>query len=171
MAGRLDKLCVNLQKIVAGHILPPKVIFSHIFGTSVVRSKHLSSQAGSKSSDEEDSLEDGFSELESSQETNCTEGDDERVTQENTEESVSELEVSEDECENAESEDETRSTSDVKKNDLSDLFKAISETPRASLNSTLDKWIQEEKSLERTQVSFALLSLRKFKQYPKALQV
>ncbi|KAJ0978979.1 hypothetical protein J5N97_014453 [Dioscorea zingiberensis] len=57
-----------------------------------------------------------------------------------------------------------------KKNATSPLFKILMEAPRLSMNSALDKWVEEGNPLGRGEISIVMLNLRKWKFYGKALQ-
>lgn len=51
------------------------------------------------------------------------------------------------------------------------LINNLIETPRTSINSALDKWVSDGKSLGRSQISMVLFTLRKRRLWGKALQV
>ncbi|XP_042469427.1 pentatricopeptide repeat-containing protein At1g80270, mitochondrial-like [Zingiber officinale] len=141
----------------------------------VLWSRYLSSKAGANSGDKEDDLEDGFSDLEvplesvDSVDGSCKEDD---------EELISEGELSEEYDESAVSSldlvDVEASEGGAKKERLrlshSPIFQIIMDTPRNSLTRTLDKYVEEGKSLGRDEISLAVYNLRKRRVYPMALQ-
>ncbi|XWS57162.1 hypothetical protein CRYUN_Cryun09bG0149300 [Craigia yunnanensis] len=139
----------------------------------------LSSQAGAESSEEENDLEDGFSELETPANAETKEnhiardetkdglvvdrelaGDEEDVE----ETASNELELLEVETDPSDKRSSTRRTT-------SELFKAIISAPGHSVNKVLDKWLEEGKDLSRAEISVAMLNLRKRRMYGKALQL
>ena len=141
---------------------------------SFLWSRNLSSQAGAKSSDGEDELEDGFSDLETHPESDKIEDVvDKEDVDVSSEGDVSELEL-DGTAESVLSEDETE-LSDEKKaarsNIASALFRTFMETPRVAINSALDKWVSEGKPLGRADISLVMLDLRRRRFYGKALQV
>lgn len=139
----------------------------------------FSSQAGAKSSGEEDDLEDGFSELEtpSSPEAN----QDSNIQDENDDELISEPEVSDDDVDGEEPSQNELELLDIdinpsekrasKRRAQSKLFDAILSAPGLSVHSALDKWVEEGNDFSRAEVSLAMLNLRKRKMFGRALQV
>ncbi|XP_074567867.1 pentatricopeptide repeat-containing protein At1g80270, mitochondrial-like [Curcuma longa] len=141
---------------------------------SFLWSRYLSSQAGANSSDWENDLEDGFSDLEvppgsaDSVDGSGKEDDEELISE------VGELE------EYDETEESSLDPGDVEGNQdgvkkgsrrpYSQLFKIITETPRRSVTSALDKYVEEGKPLRRAEISLALNNLRKRRLYSMALQ-
>lgn len=128
----------------------------------------LSSSAGTKSDQEEDDdLEDGFSELENSK------SGQESTTSSSDESDVDEGKLSADEEEELELDltetDDSRKTLEKKQ---SELFKAIVSAGGLSVGSALDKWVEEEgNEISRTDVAKAMLQLRRRRMYGRALQV
>ncbi|KAG6521427.1 hypothetical protein ZIOFF_018546 [Zingiber officinale] len=110
----------------------------------VLWSRYLSSQAGANSGGKEDDLEDGFSDLEIPLESADW---------------VYDVEANE---------------AGAKKERLrlshSPIFELIIETPRNSLTSALDKYVEEGKPLGRGEISIAMLNMRKRLLYSRALQ-
>ncbi|CAL9777344.1 unnamed protein product [Musa acuminata subsp. burmannicoides] len=141
---------------------------------SFVWSRNLSSQVGQKSTDKEDDLEDGFSDLEeppeSAEVNNGSDKEDKEL--------MSEGELSEESDEAADNSlgllDVESTSSEVKgprrRTLYSPLFKAIMDSPRQSLTSALNKWAEEGKPLGREEISSAMLNLRKRRLYVTALQ-
>lgn len=137
----------------------------------------LSSEAGAKSSGEEDDLEDGFSELETPASTDTAQ----RINaeDENEDELISEPEISDVDAEPSQNELELSDTEDdpsrrrpSRKGTASALFKAIMATsPGVSVNNVLDKWVEEGNELSRTEISMAIFNFRKYRMYGRALQV
>lgn len=133
--------------------------------------RYLSSQAGANSSDRVNDLEDGFS----GQEVPPGSADSvDSSGKEDDEELISDGGESEEYDEAAESSldlgDVEANKGGVKKGD-SRLFKIITETPRRSLISALDKYVEEGKPLGRGEISLALYNLRRRRRYSMALQV
>ncbi|KAL8215384.1 hypothetical protein R6Q57_004833 [Mikania cordata] len=126
---------------------------------------HYSSLAGTKSSGEEgDDLVDGFSELEDSttdeiQEKNAEDESDDGM--------VSESELSEDEDNEATVLEKTR----LPKQAFSVLFKVIMDSSVGSVQKALDKWLEKGEKVSRSDVSVAMLELRKRRMYDKAMQL
>lgn len=142
---------------------------------SFVWSRNLSSQVGQKSTDKEDDLEDGFSDLEEPPESaEVNDGSDKE-----DKELMSEGELSEESDEAADNSlgllDVESTSSEVKgprrRTLYSPLFKTIMDSPRQSLTSALNKWAEEGKPLGREEISSAMLNLRKRRLYVTALQV
>ncbi|XP_009414214.2 pentatricopeptide repeat-containing protein At1g80270, mitochondrial [Musa acuminata AAA Group] len=141
---------------------------------SFVWSRNLSSQVGQKSSDKEDDLEDGFSDLEeppeSAEVNNGSDKEDKEL--------MSEGELSEESDEAADNSlgllAVESTSSEVKgpqrRTLYSPLFKTIMDSPRQSLTSALNKWAEEGKPLGREEISSAMLNLRKRRLYVTALQ-
>lgn len=135
----------------------------------------FSSQAGAKSGgEEEDDLEDGFSELETPEETVTTL--EEHVEDDST--SASESDLSSDEnIEEAletelmgDTEVDSAKTGSKKKGGVTALFKLILEEAGPSISDALDKYIADGKELSRSEIYATLLSLRRRKLFGKALQ-
>lgn len=147
------------------------------FPNSFFSTRNLSSGAGTKSDNAEGGEEEeGFSDLDLHPETIESadkiiedsgdlniEGD---VSEEEIDETVaSELGLSDDESESNGDKKETR------KSNTSPLFELLIETPRQSTAAALNKWVNEGKPLGRTEISLAVLNLRKIRHYAKALQL
>ncbi|KAI3525933.1 hypothetical protein L1887_05069 [Cichorium endivia] len=123
-------------------------------------SKHAySSMAGTKNSGEEedDDLEDGFSELE-----------EQAVEDEGDDESISEIELSDNEMEVL-SPEITKSRQ--QKRAYSEIFKVLMDSPLQPVEKTLDKWVENGESVNRADVSLAMLEFRRRRMYAKALQL
>lgn len=130
----------------------------------------LSSQAGAETSESEDDLEDGFSELQTS------------ATADATGELVFEPELSEDDTDVVEESSQNplelldTETYSGEKTSLgkrvpSELFNAINAAPGVPIHSILDNWFAKGKDLDRAEISLAMLDLRKRRLYVRALQV
>lgn len=173
-------ICESPQ-VISGRCLSAKR-FYHTTHPSLKFSmgKHgLSSQAGAKSSDEEDDLDDGFSELETPvsadamQESNADDGDKDEL--------ISEPDLSDVDDDVDEPPQNELGLSDIetdiiekkspRKRTTSELFKAIMDASGLSVNSALDKWVAEGKELGRAEISLAMLNLRKRRMYGRALQL
>ncbi|KAL4273360.1 hypothetical protein GQ457_13G010970 [Hibiscus cannabinus] len=136
----------------------------------------LSSQAGAESSEEEDDFEDGFSELETP--ANAETKADHIVKDETEDVLDSDKELSSDfeetasnELELLETETDVRDKKSSSRRTTSELFKAIISAPGISIYKALDKWVEEGNSISRTEVSSAILNLRKRRMYGRALQL
>lgn len=137
-------------------------------------SQRFCSHAGVKSSDREDELEDGFSDLEIPPETNNIA----KAVEGEVNDYVSAGEISDGEAEITTGNslglsDTELDPSEVKasgKSSTSPLLKILTETPRQSLISALDKWVEEGNPIERAEISIAIVTLRKRRHYGKALQ-
>ncbi|XP_039128616.1 LOW QUALITY PROTEIN: pentatricopeptide repeat-containing protein At1g80270, mitochondrial-like [Dioscorea cayenensis subsp. rotundata] len=141
---------------------------------SILGTRSLSSHAGAKSSDSENDVEEGFSDLELAPETDKV-GD----SSDDLEDGLSEDELSvEGKDEGADhalglldaAKDTNVEKALNKKIGTSPLFKILMEAPRLSINSALDKWVEEGNALGRSEISTVILNLRKWKLYGKALQ-
>ncbi|KAK4727098.1 hypothetical protein R3W88_032015 [Solanum pinnatisectum] len=137
--------------------------------------RSFSSQAGTKSSGEEDSSsDDGFSELESSSAT-------EAIQEVNkVDESVSEHELSDEDLDGEDVEAPQELLSDTEaeinkrkspRNGVSSaLFNAIMAAPALPVSKIMDKWV-EENNVTRVEVAAAMLNFRKRRMYGKAVQL
>ncbi|PKU84128.1 pentatricopeptide repeat-containing protein At1g80270, mitochondrial [Dendrobium catenatum] len=136
----------------------------------LVWGRNLSSQVGPKSSDKEDDLEDGFSDLEVPPEIEKIE----ELAEKNDDELVSEADSAEEDVDEADKGSLAFSDTDekelAKKSRSSPVFKIIMEATRLSLTSALDQWVEAGNPLGRGEISLALLNLRKRRWYGKALQ-
>ncbi|CAA7042343.1 unnamed protein product [Microthlaspi erraticum] len=131
--------------------------------SSMMMSKRaLSSNAGTKS-DQEDDLEDGFSELENAKETSSSSSDDDSEDDE-TKLSADE---EEEELDLIETDDGIKT---VQKKP-SELFNTIVSAAGLSIGSALDKYVEEGNEINRFEVSKAILQLRKRRMYGRALQM
>ncbi|KAI3444323.1 hypothetical protein Pfo_000988 [Paulownia fortunei] len=138
----------------------------------------FSSQAGAKSSGEDDDgLEDGFSELETpldvaQEATSGDENDDDDL--------ISRSELSEEEgiVDDIQNELEAFGTETAvgEKNSprtraSSRMTKAILAAPASSVRTVLDKWVEEGNEVTQTEVSITMLHLRKRRIFGKALEL
>ncbi|KAJ0041042.1 hypothetical protein Pint_27516 [Pistacia integerrima] len=138
----------------------------------------LSSLAGTKSSGEEDDLEEGFSELETPASEAVQENN---VEVENDDGLISEPELSGDnediedpiqsDLESFDTESDPTKKTSRKNRSFSELFKTILAAPGLSISSALDKFVEEGKDLSREEISMAMLNLRKRRMYGRALQL
>lgn len=111
--------------------------------------RSLSSDAGARSSGEEDDLESIETSLHSEEELSCDEGDIEGA----------ELELL----------SEAGKTPGSRRS--SELFKAIVSVSGLSVATAIDKWVEEGKEINRTEIANAMLQLRRRRMYGRALQV
>ena len=145
----------NCQKACC-HRNPKLPAFLLSFSSShFALSRSFSSQAGANSGNKDDALEDGFSDLEVPPEADTSEdSSDEDATDE-----VGLPDV-----------DAAAKPEEYMKRDSS-LLKAMIETPRHEVTKALEKWANDGNSLDRGELFFVLLSLRRRKWFDKALQV
>ncbi|XP_020235951.1 pentatricopeptide repeat-containing protein At1g80270, mitochondrial [Cajanus cajan] len=120
-----------------------------------VTRRELSSQAGASSTkdDDDDDLEGELSELE--------------VHGSNDE---SDADLSDSKEDGGTEIDPTKKRSQGRRTD-SELFKAILYAPGLSVDSALDKWVEEGKEISRKEISLAVRNLRNRKMYGRALQL
>ncbi|XP_044509259.1 pentatricopeptide repeat-containing protein At1g80270, mitochondrial-like [Mangifera indica] len=138
----------------------------------------FSSQASTKSSGEEDDLEEGFSELETPFSEAVHESN---VEDENVDKLISEPGLSDDnddikdpdqsDLESLDIESDPAKKNLRKNRMFSELFKTIIAAPGLSIKSALDKFVEEGKDLNHAEISVAMLNLRKRKMYRRALQL
>lgn len=122
----------------------------------------FSSQAGATDSgQEEDDLDDGFSELESSP-VSLGEAD----VEVNKDELISESELSDEDSDELDLYDEKESAD--KRSSLS-LFKAVMNS--SSVEKFMDKWIEDGNELLKGDINFVMYNLRKRRMYGRALQL
>ncbi|XP_050228727.1 pentatricopeptide repeat-containing protein At1g80270, mitochondrial-like [Mercurialis annua] len=146
---------------------------SNVCPSLYVARRSLSSQAGAESSESDDDLQDGFSELEAPavEESNSAGA--------NEEELVSEPELDEDVDDNEPShalemldnEADLVGKTTMRKRVSSELFKTIISSQSVPLNTILDKWVEEGNALGRSELSTTMLNLRKRRMYGRALQL
>ncbi|KAI3830262.1 hypothetical protein L1987_04399 [Smallanthus sonchifolius] len=126
---------------------------------------HYSSMAGTKSSGEEDDdLMDGFSELE---DATTDEVQEKNVEDEGDDGTVSEPEPPEDEDDDTIAPKKTHQP----KRAFSVLFKVIMDSRVGHVQKALDKWLEKGEKISRSDISVALIELRKRRMYDKALQM
>lgn len=161
--------------VVGGCILAkPYSVEPTISARSFLWSRNLSSQAGTDSSDGEDELEDGFSDLETPPESDKVDDVVEKDADVSPEGEISEEEL-DDTAEGGLglSDVDTESSgekAESKRSVVLPLIKILTESPRGSINTALDKWVNEGKSLGRSEISTVLVTLRKRRFWGKALQ-
>ncbi|GMY19522.1 pentatricopeptide repeat-containing protein At1g80270, mitochondrial-like [Fagus crenata] len=139
----------------------------------------FSSQAGAKSSGEDDDLEDEFSELETpssaqaKQTSNVAdESDGELISEpELSDEDVDVEEPSQNELELSDAETDPVEKKSSRRRAQSELFNAIMASPGLSIHSALDKWVEEGNNVSRPEILLAMLNLRKRRMYGRALQL
>ncbi|KAK1318108.1 Pentatricopeptide repeat-containing protein [Acorus calamus] len=165
-------------EILVGSCLLPRGLS---VGTSMTKkffvgSRDLSSHAGKKTTDE---IEEGFSDLGNSfiadieaENDAGQEKDEELMSGEHADElpgeaSDHELPFSDSESVGTDKEKQMQN----RISDTSPLFEIILETPRQSVKSAIDKWVQEGNSLERTEYYIISSNLRRRRFYGKALEL
>ncbi|XP_062111956.1 pentatricopeptide repeat-containing protein At1g80270, mitochondrial-like [Humulus lupulus] len=139
--------------------------------------RSLSSQAGAKSNGEEYDLEDGFSELETTdgakavRDTNVGDNcEDELISEPDLSDNEDHAEPSKDELEISDTEADFSEKAPYRKRVTSALFKAIVAAPGLSVSAALDKWVEEGDEIDRGEISLTMLNLRKLQMYGRALQ-
>ncbi|KDP29250.1 hypothetical protein JCGZ_16639 [Jatropha curcas] len=186
-----SRVCCAKSEIYSGHsegnittsespqVVYERCLFYHtanVWSNISMGKRSLSSEAGSKSNESDTDLDDGFSELETpaSVGSNAVDG--------NADELVSEPELSDnddDEEIGEHSQNETgcldtiatsAQKTKIDKRVTPELAKTIIAAPGA-IHGVLDKWVEEGKSLDRAEISLAMLNLRKRRMYVKALQL
>lgn len=140
----------------------------------------FSSHAGMKTSDDEDDLEDGFSELETAASANEVQASKAPCESDNGLTSESEISDadSDDEVSGLKNELELSDTvaegSKKKlepKRDCIRLLKTIMNAPGLSIKSVLDKWVEDGNEVDKSDIMILNSNLRKRKMYGRALQV
>ncbi|CAA3018831.1 Hypothetical predicted protein [Olea europaea subsp. europaea] len=139
-----------------------------------------SSQADSKNGEEDEDLEEGFSELEGPtvsgailEDNAGDENDDELIScPELSEEESSDdgIQGTQNELEVIDNETDVAEKLSSRKMGTSALARAILDAPASSLGKFLDKWVAEGNEATRLEVLSAMLTLRKRRLYGKALQ-
>lgn len=142
---------------------------------------HLSSHTGMKSSeDQDDDLEDGFSELETPASADETQA--RSAPCESNDELISDSELSDggsdDEVAGLKKEleltdiDAKRSKKKIEQKITSDqLLNAVISAPGLSIKSVLDKWVEDGNEVNKSDISMINFNLRRRKMYGRALQV
>lgn len=137
----------------------------------------FSSQAGTKSSGEEDdSLEDGFSELETSVASKVVQEDSANGDESSSEAELSSEDVAngeegpEDELDLSDTETDTGKKSGGKV-EFRKLIKAVITAPALSIHKVMTKWVEDGNELSRPLIAVTMINLRKSRMYSKALQV
>lgn len=141
---------------------------------------HFSSHAGMKSSEDDDDLEDGFSELETTASANEIqssktpgESDNELISESGISDGDSDDEVSglKDELELSDAAAEGSKKKIEPKKDFVRLLKAIMNAPGLSIKSVLDKWVKDGNEVNKSDIIILNSNLRRRKMYGRALQV
>ncbi|CAI8613841.1 unnamed protein product [Vicia faba] len=137
--------------------------------------REFSSEAGASNpkDEEDDDLEEGFSELETpvGEESEKLLSSDTELSDESDE---LDIEEPHNELELPLSHDEDVISTEKKlsrRKAESELFKAIMEAPGLSIHKVLDKWVEEGNEMSREEISLAMVNLRKRKMYGRALQL
>ncbi|KAM7524424.1 hypothetical protein LguiA_014326 [Lonicera macranthoides] len=142
----------------------------------------FSSQAGTKSSGEEDDdLEDGFSELEAPASSEVTqnstgeaENDDELISEPDLsgeEENDDDVEEPQNEMELSDTETGASEKISRQRKDSLALFKNIMAAPGLSVHDVMDRWVEEGNEVTRPEIAQVMLNLRKRRMYGRALQL
>ncbi|XP_072976393.1 pentatricopeptide repeat-containing protein At1g80270, mitochondrial-like [Typha angustifolia] len=129
-------------------------------------SRNLSSQTSTTSSDEED----GFSDLDIPPEAENVKDEELMPEGELSEEGSEEAVDNSIDFLDAEVDSKSEKNRLRKRSSVSSVLTIIQEAPRHAMAEALDKWVEEGNKLGRDEAFVALLNLRKWKLYPKALQ-
>ncbi|KAM0981398.1 hypothetical protein TB1_013753 [Malus domestica] len=160
--------------------LPSKRLYhtTHVSWNFFTGTRSLSSQAGAKSTGEEDDLEDGFSELETPSSAEAIpessakdENEDELISEPELSEVEEDVKPSQHEMELSETETDPSEKRSPKKGNTLALYKAILSCPGTSIHGALDKWVEEGNEIDRAEVSMAMLNFRRRQMYGRALQL
>ena len=148
----------NCQKACC-HRNPKLPAFLLSFSSShFALSRSFSSQAGANSGNKDDALEDGFSDLEVPPEADTK---DAGLTSEDSSDEDATDEVGLPDVD-ADAKSEKRG---------SILLKVLIEAPRHEVTKAVEKWANDGNTLDRAELYFVLLSLRKRRWFDKALRV
>ncbi|KAK6151341.1 hypothetical protein DH2020_013976 [Rehmannia glutinosa] len=135
----------------------------------------FSSDAGAKSREQDDDLEDAFSELESPHDVVPKAASGDEIDDDSTSESdLSEGETAVDiqnELETIDTETDAGEKISPKRMPTSAMTKAILDAPNLPVSKVLDKWVEAGNEVTRTEVSITILNLRKRRMFFKALQL
>lgn len=138
-----------------------KYSWAHGTRSSFMGNHSFSSQAGTKSSGEEnDDLNNHLENIKHG-------GDHELISEANLSESESESE----ELDLSDTEEEVARDSHEGRRGSSELFKVLVDSPLTSVQKALGKWVEEGHDLPRSEVSHVMFELRRRKMYGKALQL
>ncbi|KAL1813473.1 hypothetical protein ACET3Z_023538 [Daucus carota] len=136
---------------------------------------YFSSHAGMKSSEDEDDLEDGFSELERTASANEIEArsDNELISESEISDGDSDDEVSglKNELELSDTAAEVSKENVEPKRHVNRLLRAILNAPGLSIKSVLDKWVEDGNEVNKTDIMVVNSSLRRRKMFGRALQM
>ncbi|CAH2037507.1 unnamed protein product [Thlaspi arvense] len=151
--------CIQSNALIHGktEALPR---FYELSWSSSTGRRSLSSDAGAKSAGEEDDIE-------SLGTPNETSGD----SEDDGLQSEEELSVDDGDIEGAELELHPEAGKLVASKRSSELFNAILSVSGLSVASALDKWVEEGKEINRTEIANAMLQLRRRRMYGRALQM
>ncbi|KQK03956.1 pentatricopeptide repeat-containing protein At1g80270, mitochondrial [Brachypodium distachyon] len=143
----------------------PSVCQSSFSSGSFMWNRTFSSQAGANSGDKEEDLEDGFSDLEVPPEADKKDAEltSEESSDEDAADAVDLLEV-----DDADSKSEKEPK---KKISQCPLLKVMLEAPWNDVSGTLKKWVNDGNTVDRSDVFFAVLNLRRRRFFSKALQL
>uniref|UniRef100_A0A0E0MUQ5 PROP1-like PPR domain-containing protein n=1 Tax=Oryza rufipogon TaxID=4529 RepID=A0A0E0MUQ5_ORYRU len=151
----------DCQKLDCCHQPKPLVCQSSFSSGRFMWSRVFSSQAGASSGDKQDELEEGFSDLEVPPEADKKDLDltSDESSDEDTIDAIGLSQV----------EADAKPEEPIKKSQ-STLLKALLVSPRVDVAGATKKWLNDGNTLERSELFYVLLSLRKRKLYTKALQ-
>ncbi|KAF0917448.1 hypothetical protein E2562_020567 [Oryza meyeriana var. granulata] len=153
----------NCQKLDCCHQPKPLVFQSSFSSDQFMWSRGFSSQAGASSGDKQDELEEGFSDLEVPPEADKK---DLGLTSDESsdEDTIDAIGLSEVEA-------DAKSEEPIKKASQSTLLKALLESPKVDVAGAVKKWLNNGNTLDRSELVYVILSLRKRSLYIKALQL
>ncbi|XP_052138690.1 pentatricopeptide repeat-containing protein At1g80270, mitochondrial-like [Oryza glaberrima] len=152
----------DCQKLDCCHQPKPLVCQPSFSSGRFMWSRGFSSQAGASSGDKQDELEEGFSDLEVPPEAHKKDLDltSDESSDEDTIDAIGLSEV----------EADAKPEEPIKKSQ-STLLKALLESPRVDVAGALKKWLNDGNTLDRSELFYVLLILRRRKLYIKALQL
>lgn len=155
----------DCQKACCCHKPKPPAFQMSFSSGQFAWSRGFSSQPGANSGDKDDELEDGFSDLEVPPEADKK---DAGLTSEDTsdEDATDEIGLPVVDLDTAKPEKEH-----IKRTSDSILLKTVLEAPRHQVTPALEKWAKDGNALDRGELYYVLLNLRKRRWYSKALEV
>ncbi|XP_006644067.2 pentatricopeptide repeat-containing protein At1g80270, mitochondrial-like [Oryza brachyantha] len=153
----------DCQKLDCCHQPNPLVFHSPFSSGWFMWSRDFSSEAGASSGDKQDELEEGFSDLEVPPQADKK---DLGLTSDESsdEDTIDAIGLSEVEA-------DAKPEEPIKKASQSTLLKALLESPRTDVAGAAKKWLNSGNTLERSELFYVILCLRKRKLYRKALQL
>uniref|UniRef100_A0A0D9UZR1 PROP1-like PPR domain-containing protein n=1 Tax=Leersia perrieri TaxID=77586 RepID=A0A0D9UZR1_9ORYZ len=157
--------CKDCQKLDCCHQPKPLVFKSSFSSGTFMWSRGFSSQAGANSGDKQDELEEGFSDLEVPPEADKKDlGLTSDESSESDDDTIDALGLSEVEA-------DAKPEESIKKLPQSTLLTALLESPRVDIPGAVKKWLDNGNTLDRSELFYIILGLRKRRLFIKALQL